>query len=88
LRGLTYHSLKYTHWYDEINNENPNLRNYYRNPNHLNPVKREYALAVKFPEINVGEDKDYSYKIKQFLKTESYIEKPLYHYLVRTKKEC
>ena len=88
LRGLTYHSLKYTHWYDELNNENPNLRNYYRNPNHLNPVKRKYALAVKFPEINVGEDKDYSYKIKQFLKTESYIEKPLYHYLVRTKKEC
>lgn len=88
LRGLTYHSLKYTHWWDEVNNEQPHLRNYYRNPNHLNPIKREYALQVGFPEINFGEDKDYSYNILKYLKTEMYIDKPVYHYLVRTQKEC
>jgi hypothetical protein len=88
LRGLTYHSLKYTSWWDEINKENPTLRNYYRNPNHLNPVKREYALKVGFPEINNGEDKWYSQNILQYLKTEEYIEPPIYEYLVRTQKEC
>lgn len=88
LRGLTYHSLKYTHWWDELNKENPSLRNYYRNPNHLNPVKREYALAIGFPEINFAEDKDYSYRILPYLKSEIYIEKPIYHYLVRSNKEC
>jgi glycosyltransferase involved in cell wall biosynthesis len=87
LRGLTYHSLKYTHWWDETNKENPNLKNYYRNPNHLNPVKREYALEVGFPEINHGEDRWYSQNILKFLKTEEYIETPIYEYLVRTQKE-
>lgn len=88
LRGLTYHSLKYTHWWDEPNKDDSNLKNYYRNPNHLNPIRREIALHVGFPEINFGEDKDYSYKIRQYLKTEVYIDKPIYHYLVRSNKEC
>ena len=51
LRGLTYHSLKFNEWFDEPNSGHPRLRNYYRNPNHINPVKRELALRVKFPEI-------------------------------------
>jgi len=88
LRGLTYHSLEYTHWWDEVDQAQPHLRNYYRNPNHLNPVKREFALAVGFPEINFGEDKNYSYSILKHLQTEVYIEKPIYHYLVRSQKEC
>ena len=88
LRGLTYHSLKYDTWWDEVNNENSNLKNYYRNPNHLNPVRRDYALQTGFPEINNGEDKWYSQNILKFLKTEEYIETPIYEYLVRTNKEC
>jgi hypothetical protein len=88
LRGLTYHSLKYDHWWDEVNKDNPALKNYYRNPNHLNPIKREYAIQVGFPQINVGEDRWYSENILKFLKTEEYIESPIYEYLVRTHKEC
>ena len=88
LKGLTYHSLKYDRWWDEPNKDNPSLKNYYRNPNHLNPVKREYALQVGFPEINNGEDKWYSQNILKFLKTEEYIETPIYEYLVRLRKEC
>ena len=87
-KGLTYHSLKYDHWWDEQNPDNPKLRNYYRNPNHLNPVKREYALATGFPEINFGEDKHYSTNLLKYLKTEFYIEEPIYQYLVRSNKEC
>ena len=63
LRGLTYHSLRFKEWSDEPNPQYPQLRNYYRNPNHINPVRRELAIQVKFPEINMGEDKDYSMRI-------------------------
>lgn len=84
--GLTHHSLKYDHWWEERNTADPNLMNYYRNPNHLNPVKREYAISVKFPQINHGEDKHYSMNLLNHLKSEVYIEHPIYVYLFRTKK--
>lgn len=86
LRGLTYHSLRYDSWWQEQNKEDPSLTNYYRNPNHLNPVKREYALVTKFPLISMAEDKDYSRRLLTHLKTEEYIEDPIYFYLFRTNK--
>ena len=84
--GKTYHSLKYDHWYDEPNPSEPGTKFYYRNPNHLNPVKREYALKVKFPEISNGEDRAYSKALLPFLKSEVYIDKPIYYYLYRSRK--
>lgn len=88
LRGLTYHSLKYTHWWNERNKENPDLINYYRNPNHINPVKKDLASQIKFPSVNREEDHDYSTRLLPLLKTEVYIEDPIYRYLVRSPKEC
>jgi len=82
----TYHSLRYDHWWDEPDPDRPNRRRYFRNPNHLNPVKREYAIQVKFPNISMGEDHDYSKRLLQFLKTEEYIEEPLYYYQYRSIK--
>lgn len=82
----TYHSLKYDHWYDEPDPDREGKRRYFRNPNHLNPVKREYAIKVKFPTIDVGEDKEYSKMLLQYLKTEEYIEQPIYHYEYRSNK--
>ena len=82
----TYHSLKYDHWYDESDPDREGRRRYFRNPNHLNPVKREHALKVKFPAIDVGEDRDYSKKLLQYLKTEEYIEQPIYYYAYRSNK--
>ena len=81
----TYHSLKYTHWYD-VPDPETGRRIYYRNPNHLNPVKREYALQAKFPEISNGEDRAYSKALLPFLKTEVYIDRPIYYYLFRSRK--
>ena len=86
LRGLTYHSLQFKEWFDEPNTGHPLIRNYYRNPNHINPVKRELALQVKFPEINMGEDKDYSMRLKPLLSREVYISDPIYAYLFRSIK--
>ena len=67
------HSLRYNCWYQENDI-------YYRCPNHLNPVRREIALRVMFPDISVGEDKIYSKKLYPLLKTEVHIDGPIYFY--------
>ena len=67
------HSLKYKEWYSDG-------QIYYRNPNHLNPVKRELALQVLFPHITSGEDKDYSMRLLSLLKTEKYIDTPVMYF--------
>ena len=72
IRNL-FHSLKYKQWSSD-------KTNYYRYPNHLNPVKRTIALQVGFKDINAGEDGDYSDKLLPFLKVEKYICEPIYYY--------
>lgn len=85
----TYHSIKYNTWYDERDPERENRQRYFRCPNHLNPVKREIALNVKYtPVDNIGipEDRDYSLRLFPLLKTEEYIESPIYYYYYRSFK--
>lgn len=82
----TYHSLEYRSWWDEDDPDRQDRRRYFRNPNHLNPVKREFALATKFPETSHGEDHDYSKRLLPLLNTEYNITKPIYYYQVRTNK--
>ena len=82
----TCHSLKYDKWWDEKDPDRPGLRRYFRNPNHLNPVKRELASVVRFPDKDRGEDHDYSKRLLPLLKTEAYIEKPVYYYQARSRK--
>ena len=79
--GMTYHSLKYKAWENLKHPEIPNMSLYLRYPNHLNPVKREHALKVGFIDSNHGEDSDYSHRLQEYLKTEEYIEEPIYTYL-------
>ena len=67
------HSLKYDHWYSDNGI-------YYRCPNHLNTVKREIALQVGFPELNVNEDRVYSNSLYSLLKTETEIDGTIYFY--------
>ena len=82
--GVAYHSIEYRSWYQEPNHEN-GTNNYYRNPNHLNPVKREFASSILYPEIDIGEDRDYSMRLLSLLNSEHYIKKPIYTYLCETK---
>lgn len=56
---------------------------YLRPPNHLNTVRRELALQVKFPLIVIGEDKDYSTRLFPLLKTETEVVPELYYYHTR-----
>ena len=55
---------------------------YFRTPNHLNPIKREYAMKTMFPaNLSWGEDRVYSDNIRQYLKTEYFLEAILYYYI-------
>ena len=71
---LFIHSIKYKQWRTEDGV-------HYRCPNHLNPVKRELSLQVKFPEKDHGEDTDYSMRLRPLLKTEVMVDGILYFYL-------
>lgn len=82
--GDTIHSLAYKQW-TNVDNGNGTW-SFYRNPNHLNPVKRELALKAGFPNKSNGEDKDYSMKLLPYLKTQVMIETPIYYYMDRSKK--
>lgn len=71
------HSIKYDHWYTEAGI-------HYRCPNHLNPVRRELALKIKYPEQDVGEDHEYSTRLFELLKGSKEVmidDTPLYWYL-------
>jgi len=70
------HSLEYKSWF-----KNGDM--YYRYPNHLNPVKRELALKIGFPNISKGEDRYYSDHLYPLLKTEAKITGTIYYYLTR-----
>lgn len=61
---------------------------YYRMPNHLNPIRRDLALAVRFPAgSNFGEDHDFSKRIQSSLKSEVMVRQPLYFYASRSVKK-
>lgn len=79
------HSLDYKQW--ETANENGETV-YYRCPNHLNTVKRDIALKVRFDDNKSnGEDKDYSDRLLPHLKTETKISGIIYHYLFLSVKK-
>lgn len=77
--ALFEHSLRHTHWFEEGGV-------YYRCPNHLNPVKRELALRAGFKDMSFGEDRDYSERLLPLLKTEVFLDGPIYFYDYRSKK--
>jgi len=83
--GHATHSIQYDHWWQE-HDDTTQLMRYYRNPNHLNPVKREFVNAVRFPDVSFGEDQNYSSRLLPFLKKETFIERPIYYYYFRTNK--
>ena len=70
---LFKHSIQFQGWYTGVDA-------FYRTPNHLNPVKRKIAIEIGFPCKDFGEDHWYSNAIQQRIKTEEYINYPIYIY--------
>lgn len=61
---------------------------YLRFPNHITPMRREYAIKELFPHKNTFEDFEWADKIRKsgHLKTQTIIDKHIYHYKFRTNK--
>lgn len=58
----------------------------YRPPTHLNPVKLEIAMKVRFPRVSWGEDSRYSLDVQKYLLNEVHIENPpIYIYEKRSR---
>ena len=72
------HSLRHDRWIDDHEN-----KVYYRPPNHLNAVRRDLAVKVGFPQVNLGEDRHFSVNIRPLLKKEAWIDGELYEYRCR-----
>ena len=72
----TYHSIKYRDWWDDE-------RGYYRDVSHLNPIRRELALAHgDFRRGDPPEDVAWSDQMRGHIKTEALVpdEYAMYHY--------
>ena len=78
LDGLFEHSIKYEKW---VTVGDAPIK-YLRYPNHLNAIKSSIAKQFKFPEINHGEDENWSTQIHKsgLIKTEHYIPEVIYYY--------
>jgi hypothetical protein len=57
---------------------------YYRTPNHICPIKTELARLADFDEVKWGEDYPFSQRVKKYLKKETVIDEPIYHYQYST----
>ena len=80
---LFYHSMKHSiEWWDDAATAEPGKAQYYRTPNHLNPVRRELALQARF--INSqdwSEDHSYGRLLHRIIKNEAPINHPIYYYI-------
>jgi glycosyltransferase involved in cell wall biosynthesis len=74
-QGQFEHSIKYDKW-----SEQSGTVRWLRCPNHLNPILRQHAIRAGFTDKNVGEDWDYSCAVRPYLKTEVFIDQPIYLY--------
>ena len=80
------HSIKYTAWATNMMPNEP--IKYERYPNHLNCIKTSIAKKFLFPEINQGEDFDWSNQVHKsgLIKNEYYIDEVIYTYNFKTIK--
>lgn len=74
------HSIRFTDW-GVVSWDNEPF--YMRTPNHLNPIRAALARQVPFPDQNAGEDKDYSTRIRPLLRSETFVDRPMYVYEYR-----
>lgn len=71
---ICHYSVDYVHDYNTDDA-------YFRLPNHICCVKREYAIKVKFPSVLYGEDSGYSKLLAKEIKSEHKINDILYKYM-------
>lgn len=72
-------SIRYSQWMEGVDGFAHARSTYHKTP-HL----RSIGLKVGFPDLRYGEDRPYSAGLMRHVKTESFIDKVLYHYRFRT----
>ncbi len=85
LPGPTYHSLLCGGWFDRTYADG--TKSWHRDISHLNPMRRELALAVPMYG-GFAEDSRWAGELRKLgiVKTEHFIEETMYFYLSRTDK--
>lgn len=70
-----HHSIIHDHWWQDA-------KFYYRNPNHLNVIKLDLLHHIKFKNITIGEDGNFSIDIQKagILKNEYPVKEIIYYY--------
>lgn len=76
----TTHSLRYAGWSEDA-------EGFYRGISHLNPMRRELAAKVRFPEVRF-EDHDWAQELMalDIVKTEAFVDEVLYFYDFNTRR--
>ena len=76
-----HHSIIHDHWWQDKNF-------YYRNPNHLNCVKLSLLKDIRFKDITVGEDGNYSIDLEKsgLLKNQYPVKEVTYYYFAGGRK--
>jgi len=77
-------SAVFDSWFEVPDPFRPGLHSFFACPNHVTPVRRDLALSVRFPPIERREDYSYSLRLRERLKTDVFLESPMYYYLRRT----
>ena len=78
--GPTYHSLRHSGWTDDYHDPA-----HFRDISHLNPMRRELAMLKPFGGP-IGEDHRWADSLRGLVKTEHNVDRVLYYYFSRTKK--
>jgi glycosyltransferase involved in cell wall biosynthesis len=81
--GVATHSMRFDRCFDWHGYGSVRID---RVPNHLNPVKMSLMRQVRFKSLNTTEDRDYAERLRPLLKTEVFIDEPLYDYMRIPKK--
>lgn len=77
-----HHSIVHDHWWQDD-------KFYYRNPNHLNVIKLDLLINIRFQDKTIGEDGHYSIDLQNagVLKNEYPIKEILYYYFAGRNKD-
>ena len=78
-RSISIFSIRHSHW-----DENKDGYDHIRCANPKSVIRRRKALIVGFPDMRFGEDRVFSEAVTPHLKSEVFINKPLYYYIHRS----
>ena len=74
-------ALKYPDWAGDGNETLEDGFHFHRTPFFKTPIKTAVCRNVGVKDMRFGEDHDFAQRIKPLLKTEKYIDDPIYHYI-------